>query len=796
MRSCTFLLFVFWVMFSPRQSSAQCVLEVSGVVSDLDTRERLADATILIRELNRAVVTSKSGEYTIKGLCPGSYTLIISHISCKDQVLHIDIKGDLHRDIALAHAEAELKEVVVRGSAGAGTTAVSAELKGRQLDATRGASLGESLRAINGVTTLQTGNNIYKPVIHGLHSNRVLILNNGIRQEGQQWGSEHAPEIDPFLANRLTVIKGASSIRYGGDAIGGVILVEPKLLPYGTSSVSGELNTAFFSNNRQGVISAMMEGSPLSKKEFAWRLQATAKRGGNARTPDYWLANSGVEELNMSATAGMRKQHSGSEFFYSLFSTRIGIYAGSHIGNITDLMDAIRLGEPPEYIKNVPFTYTIDRPYQQVIHHLLKWKSFKEIGTSARLNVTGSYQFNNRSEYDILRSSTRTSPQLELGLHTAGLDAVLDHFGGEHLKGSFGVSGMYQVNKYGYRYFIPNYNSLSLGVFVAEKYTKGNCVVEAGIRFDHKNISQITDNDDSPFDGLMGGALTPGEAYGTRVFNGLSGNLGVNYQKDNWKFVFSSTTAWRAPQVNELFSNGLHHGAARIETGKYNLRTERSYGLAAAIEYNDEKLFLDVDLYQKWINDFIFLRPSFPPQLTIRGAFPSFVFAQTDASIRGLDVQASYLIDNHFRFQVKGSLLRSKDLKKNDWLIQMPADRYETSTEYLFIDGKKYRNSYLKILVQHVRIQKRVPLTGNIELPVNGAIIKASDYSPPPPGYTLAGLEMGTTIDVNHRDLSIILSITNLLNSRYRDYLNAFRYFADDMGRNISLRIKIPLNIK
>ncbi|MEY3437012.1 MAG: hypothetical protein RL335_1468 [Bacteroidota bacterium] len=797
MRTCTFFLFLLGVTLFPAFSLAQCVLEVSGVVSDLDTRARLADATILVRELNRSVVTTRKGEYSVKGLCPGSYTLVISHISCKEEVIHIDIKGDLHRDIELGHAAAELQEVIVRGSAGAGTTAVVAELKGRQLDATRGLSLGESLRAINGVTTLQTGNNIYKPVIHGLHSNRVLILNNGIRQEGQQWGSEHAPEIDPFLANRLTVIKGASSIRYGGDAIGGVVLVEPKLLPYGTATVNGEWNTAFFSNNRQGVLSAMIEGSPHAKKDIAWRLQGTAKRGGNAHTPDYGLANSGIEELNMSATVGKRKQHSGSEFFYSLFSTRIGIFSGSHIGNVTDLMEAIRLGEPPRYIKNVPFTYRIDRPYQQVMHHLLKWKSFKDIGHSARINVTGSYQFNQRREYDIVRSTTRIAPQLQLGLHTAGLDAVLDHFGGKGLKGSVGISGMYQINQYTYRYFIPNYQSLSLGLFIAEKYTIGNWVIEGGARFDYKNIRNITDNDAAPFHTLMGGELAPGIAYGKRNFNGLSGNIGLNYHQDNWKFVLSGTTAWRAPQVNELFSNGLHHGAARIETGRSDLQTERSLGIASAIEYHDEKLFFDIDVYHKRISDFIYLRPSFPPQLTIRGAFPTFAFDQTDARLNGIDIQLSYLVDHHLRMQAKGSLLRAKDLVTNDWLIQMPADRYEVSAEYLLKDGRKFRQSYMKASVQHVRQQTRVPSTGNIELPVTGGgTIKSSDYATPPPAYTLSGIEFGTKLDVQHRDLSIILSVTNLFNIRYRDYMNAFRYFADDMGRNISLRIKVPLIIK
>jgi iron complex outermembrane receptor protein len=788
-------LFLFFLINSV-QAHAQCVLRFSGVVNDQDSRQRLADASVTIRELNQTALTSPKGEFSFKGICPGVYTIIITHVHCEPLTAHLHIKEDLHKDFVLPHSTGQLTEVVVRGSAGVGGTAVSADLHGRQLDATKGLSLGESLQKINGVTVLQTGNNIYKPVIHGLHSNRVLILNNGIRQEGQQWGSEHAPEVDPYLANRLTVIKGASSIRYGGDAIGGVILVEPKLLPYGITGVAGEINTAFFSNNRQGVLSAMIEGNHARHPAFAWRLQGTAKRGGNARTPGYWLDNSGIQELNTSVTMGWRKEKSGLELFYSLFSTKIGIFTGSHIGNVTDLINAINNGDPPDYIKDADFSYQIRRPYQQVIHQLLKAKAFYNLSDWGRLNVVGSFQHNNRQEYDIVRSP-RSNPQLELALGTAGMDVVLDHFKHEKIKGTLGVSGSYQNNSFNYRFFIPNYQSYNIGIFAAEKYSTGNWVMEAGVRYDWRSINDITDNDEAPFDALMGNELMPGDPYGSRSFSGFSANAGVNYKLNNWKFVLSGTTAWRAPQVNELFSDGLHHGAARIERGRSDLKTERSYGLAAAVDYSDTKWAFDVDFYHKRINDFMYLKPTYPPQLTIRGAFPTFEFDQTDARLTGVDVQLSYLIDNHLRLQAKASVLRAFDVVADDWLIQMPADRFEAAAEYLFNGGNRFPQSYVKITVGHVNRQTRVPETGNIEITQpDGSVTMESDYAPPPPGYTLAGFEAGTDIDVKHRSMTIILGVTNMLNTRYRDYLNAFRYFSDDMGRNISLRVKVPFEFK
>ena len=779
------------------QASAQCLVEFSGIINDADTRQRLSDATVTIRELKLETKTNAKGEFQFKGLCPGNYTVVISHISCQPLTAHIHLKEDLHKDFELPHTAGQLAEVVVKGSgaiASAGN--ITGDLHGKKLDAVKGQSLGEALKRITGVTTLQTGNNIYKPVIQGLHSNRVLILNNGIRQEGQQWGSEHAPEVDPYLANRLTVIKGASSIRYGGDAIGGVVLVEPKLLPYGVPGTVAELNTAFFSNNLQGVVSGMVEGSFAKHPAFAWRLQGTAKRGGNARTPDYWLANSGNQELNMSATAGWNKTTSGLELFYSLFSTKIGIFTGSHIGNVSDLENAIANGDPPDYIKNVDFTYKIDRPYQQVQHQLAKAKAFFNTGDWGRLNIIGSFQYNKRQEYDIVRTA-RSNPQLELSLYTTGLDIVLDHFKNSKWKGSVGVSGMYQSNDINYRFFIPNYQSANLGIFAVEKYTSGNWMLEAGLRYDWKSIDNITDNDAAPYDILMGNEFAPGDPYGTRFFSGVSGNLGANYKLDNWRFTIAGSSAWRSPQVNELFSDGLHHGAARMETGDPGLKPERSFGIAGAVNFSDSKWDVDVNVYFKRIDDFIFLKPTYPPQLTIRGAFPSFEYDQTNARLAGTDIQISYLFDNHFRLAGKASLLRAFDLTNDDWLIQMPSDRYEASAEYLFDGGNKFRETYVRLTVGHVTEQTRVPATGNIKVThPDGSVTFESDYAPPPPAYTLFGIEAGTDIDVSHRSMTIILGVSNLFNTEYRDYLNSFRYFSDDMGRNISLRVKVPFEFK
>jgi iron complex outermembrane receptor protein len=789
----SFLIFAVLVLLINLSSQAQCVLSVKGTVTDADTRSVLDKATVYLVELKKTVITNEKGEYVISGLCPGDYTLRISHAGCQTQEFHFHLKDDISKNIELPHQENTLKEVVVVGSASLQREGMSGEIRGRELDLTRGLSLGESLQRINGVSVLQTGNNIYKPVIQGLHSSRVLILNNGIRQEGQQWGSEHAPEIDPYIANRLTVIKGAASVRYGGDAIGGIVLVEPRLLRY-QKERSGELNLSAFSNNRQGVVSAMLEGSVGEKENNAWRIQATYKRGGNARTPDYWLKNSGVEEMNMSATTGWKKANKGIEVFYSIFHTRIGIFSGSHIGNLTDLETIIQAKQPPSYIRDAEFSYQIDRPYQRVQHHLVKVKAFSEQVGKSRISLTYSAQYNQRREYDITRSETDL-PQLELNLVTNMADLVWEHFSEKPWKGSMGVNVMHQDNFTNYRYFIPNYQAIDAGVWAAERFQYKKWQMELGLRYDHRSRFAISDNDKEPFNLLMGNIISGGDPYGTRTFQGLSGTAGLAYRfNDQLRASITGSSAWRSPQMNELFSNGLHHGAARIESGVPDLNPERAYSVLSALVFSNSKWEMDLGIYHKEINGFIYLKPTYPPLLTIRGAFPSFVFDQTDASLNGADFTLGYKFNNHFKSTVKSSWLRAYDRKEKTWLIQMPSDRYQADLQYTFIDGKKLKQSFVALSIQHVTEQKRVPPSGNIEIKqANGGVVMASDYLAPPPAYTLTHVEAGTTIGIYSRSVTFNLSVQNLFDVAYRDYMNAFRYFCLDRGRNISLKLKMPL---
>jgi iron complex outermembrane recepter protein len=755
---------------------AQCNLTFSGKITDDDTHANLEAATITLVDIKQTTQTNKDGKFEFRGLCAGHYDVLITHTSCEPLQTHIHITDDYETEYRLPHEKLLLEAVSVQSN-----TVKTNGLKSTQLEQQAGASLGETLKKINGVSALQTGTNVYKPVVNGLHSSRVVILNNGIRQEGQQWGSEHAPEIDTYLANNINLVKGAQTLRYGGDGIGGIILVEPKLLS-SKPGIQANLQTAVFSNNRMGALSAIVDGNLKKQPKLSWRLQGTLKKAGNARTRNYWLDNSGLEEMNMSAAIGYAGKKWQSDIFYSFFSTKLAVFSGSHIGNVTDLLNAINSAEPPSYIKDVPFTYTINRPYQQVQHHLLKLRNSIAF-RNAKLQMLTAVQYNDRNEFDKKRfASSSNSPQLSLGLFTVSNDLVLDHYSGKRLKGSIGMVTSYQNNSYAQRFFIPNYQAVNVALFAIEKYKWQKFTAEAGLRFDYRYFFNTTNNSGKQFD--------------NRTYNSVTYNGGISYKPNNSvQFGLQLASAWRAPNVNELYSSGLHHGAARIEVGNAQLKPERANSISVEANVNKHKWQLNSNVYVKNISNFIYLQPSLGPQLTIRGAFPGFAYSQTNALLYGVDAQLQYELTHHIVATTKASILYAKNIKTKEWLIQMPSNKYEGELTYTFNNFKRFTQSYATINGSFVAQQNRIPKTGAIELTdASGSKYYAADYILPPNGYALLNISLGTQLKLVKRIVGVQLGCTNLLNAAYREYLNAFRYFADEMGRNISLRLKIPIN--
>lgn len=768
-------------------TSSHCDCFIQGVVRDNTTKEPIVGAVVVIKEQNKGATTDINGRYRIANLCQGTYTLIGRIVGYQEKSYTIKLEHGAEQDIKLTENELHLANVDIKAEKIDNLTQTKNVLSDAALDQTRGQSLGDALKQISGVTTLQTGSSIAKPVIHGMHSNRVLIMNNGVRQEGQQWGSEHAPEIDPFVAKKITVLKGAAGVRYGSDAIAGVIMLEPEPLP-DSSSIGGEVNTVYFTNGNQVVSSGIIQGGIGFKKatipqSVGYRAQGTFKRGGDITTPNYRLANTGVSEINFSLSANYKRRNWQTEVFFSQFNTKIGVFSGSHIGNVTDLIEALQRGKPLSVYTPEQFTYTIGRPYQDVQHNLLKLKSSNQFRTG-KLSLTLGRQYDFRKEVDILRGDKNLVQIFQLTTYTGEL--LFEHKAlYKLLTGSIGINGNFQQNlttgtlrePRSSTVLIPNFLNWTGGIFLIERLVRSHWEIEGGMRYDFRNLDVYR---------IPRGQQAVIE--NNKQNENFTGTLGVNFRPNaQWNFLFNATSAWRAPTVNELYSDGVHHGAASYEKGDENLNPEVATNFSFTTNYVSKLVQLELHLYHNYIRNFIFLSPTGRPTLTVRGAFPEFWYTQTNARFSGADLSGIFQLQKHISLNSKVSYLQAQDITHAQPLIMIAPNRWENT---LHFDWKK---SGVSLTNLYVAKQNRVPTKVIFkDIPANEIIFNqyGGDFAPPPPAYMLWSAAFTQQLRVNRQPLSLSLTVTNLLNTTYRDYLNRFRYFADEMGRNFVIRAK------
>jgi iron complex outermembrane receptor protein len=750
---------LFLILFSQYVYSQQCNYSITGKITG-KSGLGLPGARISIAG-NKQVIADRNGGYTINNICAGDYIISCVIDTGLPVTKTVKVAGNIQLDFVLQELSTDLKEVVISSTREKElSTLNTVGLNNKQLFQSTGKTLGESLKSIPGLNSIQTGPSISKPVIHGLHSNRVLILNNGIRQEGQQWGSEHAPEIDPFTAAHVSVIEGAASIRYGSDALAGVVILEPAALPT-DKKIGGDVNLVGASNGRMGAVSGMLDGAVDG---FQWRAQGTLKRAGNFKTADYYLKNTGIAEDDYSGTLAYHKTNYGFNAFYSRYHSKMGIFDGSHVGNIQDLYAAFNRPKP---ITASYFSYKINRSYQQVTHDLLKLNSYYQFKNQGKMEIIYARQTDLRNEYDIDLPysddpAVLAAPQISFKIKTHTLDLLYHQPDKNNFSGTWGMSGITQGNVFkGIRYLVPNFRNYGAGIYGIEKYTKDKWTLEAGLRYDYRWLKVYRRNDNSLF------------VYNnTSIYQNVTASIGATWHATEHFSVSANTgTAWRAPSVNELYIKGIHLSAASYELGDSTLRSERSFNTSISFKYNTEKLFAQLNIYDNEINNFIYAKPSLQPITLVSGTYPMFTYTQANVRLRGLDAEADYTFLKNFTLISKTSLVRAFNKSIHDYLVFMPADRFDNALKYTWLS--KY------VSLQYVKVSRQTRVPPN------------SDYVAPPPGYGLLNSSFGMDLQAGKHILNIDFSVDNLTNVAYRDYLNRFRYYADDLGISFVLRTKL-----
>lgn len=737
----------------------------------------MTGASVVLVELQKRDVVHADGSFHLIGVPAGVYTLGVRRVGYRDVILRRAFSRDTVVTIVMQEFTYKTSDVIVQGERQSSTPSVTRDaivLTPADLDKHRGQTVGEALQTVAGVTLLQTGPSIAKPVIRGLHSQRVVVVNGGVQQEGQQWGAEHAPEIDPFSPNKIEILKGAAGVEYGAGAIGGVVRIEPEPLRFGTP-LSGSVIANYFSNNRQPAGSLILDYGKLPVAEnAAVRTQVSWRRAGDSHTPLYSLTNTAFSELSASVTAGIRNDDYEAEARYSYFGTELGILRASHIGNYNDMIRAIELGEP---LIQREFSYTIAPPKQQIAHHLATVR-FSTSTYLGKWDVQYGFQFNDRAEFDAHNTRISDSsflaqallrPAMTMKLFTHTLDAKLNHHEVETMSGVVGIQLMQQTNDRSGRVFlIPDFTSVNAGVYAIENLTLEGWAFNAGIRYDVRW--------QQAFPRLQGTTQTQ---LREETFASLSGAVGVMKVFGSSSLALNLTSAWRPPSINELFSNDVHHGTAQFEIGNAALSPERNISADMTLNLRGDAAQASVSVYAQRMSGFIYLLPDRTnPTITFRGVFPTMRYVQSNATMAGMELNGEIQLITWLRLQTVASMIRTMNLATREPLIFMPSDRARLTLHAHTEELYGMENPYIEAAVQLVRRQENVPV--------------GIDYTEPPAGYALADLAAGGTIHTLGLELTLNCEVRNLLNQPYRDYLSRYRYFALDVGRNIVFRISFP----
>lgn len=758
------------VCFSPFLSTSvyaqsnDCMITIEGVVIDEHDEEGLGFATIFLEEEKRGIVTDEKGAFTLHSVCEGEIHLVIQHINCEALRYHVHVHHDTSLVFHLEH-HTELLSTVTVESEKETSSQTKTTLKGKTLEQSRGKSLGEIMENIAGVSTLKTGPHIAKPIIHGLYGNRILLFNNGLEQEGQQWGREHAPEIDPFTVDQITVVKGAAAVKYGTRALSGVAVLTPKPLPT-DRHLHGSAHLVGMSNGRQAHLSATLEGSLFKSEVLTWRARGTFKNAGDAHAANYSLTNTGERLWNYALTMGYVHKKISSELHFNHYNNTTAILSAAHIGSLTDLQTALTQGIPRS---TEDFSYQIDNPKQLVQHYLLKAKWNYYLGDIGTIKTTYGFQFNHRREFDSRRADRSKRPVVDLTLLTHSFDAAFDYQWRKEWTGEVGIHYKFQDNSNipgtGAKPLIPNYRFHQPAIYWLTHWHRSKWGLELGSRYDfqHLHVKKFDEKNQ---------LIQP-----KHQFQSWANSFGLVVKPiEHLAYRLQVGSAFRPPHVSELYSEGLHQGTASIEKGDPNLGVEKALKLTNTLTYSAHAFSAEWSTYWHRINNYIYLQPQKEPSLTIRGAFPVFQYTQTDAHIFGMDASARLVFLKNAYWESRASWTRGRNVTEKRNLLWMPAPRWQNKLGYSIPKVGRWEAWEFSVKGQQIWRQRHAPLE--------------EELAPPPDGYFLVSVSTNAHLPLTTQSLSVYFTINNLFNVSYRDYLNRLRYFADDLGRNIEIRLK------
>lgn len=791
-------LLLYFIPLSLLAQNAKTKGYLDGKVLDKISGQPLAGATIYIHELKTGAITNDSGYFKTPQVNTGSYTIEITYQGYAADVEPVNISSNsLTRSFKLSPTYVEQQAVTVTGVAATSTKRATQPItivRHDDLVKTTSSNLIDALsKSVPGVSSITTGPAISKPVIRGLSYNRVVVVNDGIRQEGQQWGDEHGIEIDDYSAQRVEVLKGAASLAYGSDAIAGIINIQSQL-PAPEGTIKGNFISEYQTNNRLRGFGGNLSGTTNG---FNWGAYASFKGAQDySNKYDGPVFNSKFYNANFGGMIGLTRSWGHNYLLASNFNQHVGMVEGER-DSLTgafikaDANGSTSIATGQDFKQIMP-----DVPYQHVQHFKLISDNTFKLGTG-RLDAIAGFQRNQRREYGNSENATVPDAYFDLKTINYSLNYHWPYTG--NFKTSAGISGMYQNNQNkAEEVLIPDYNSFDIGGFIYTQYNKDKLSFNAGVRLDNRHLQSQA---------MMVGNVQKFTAF-SKNFSNVSASAGISYQASN-EITLKANVAkgFRAPNMAELASNGAHEGTLRYEVGSPSLKSEDSYEADGGMEINTEHVSFSANLFYNYIHHFIFYRrvqnaagaDSLLHDAGTNQDLQVFRFSQQTAFLYGGELH----VDVHphpldwLHFENTFTYVRAQFTQAIDGSINVPfipAARYISELRSNFLSkGKSWKNVYAMITADYTFRQNR-PFTG-------------FDTETPTSDYLLFNAGIGT--DVAHHGktiFTIALAGNNLGNIAYQNHLNRLKYLdvnnvtgrqgVYEMGRNFSIKVNVPLDFK
>ena len=733
-------------------SSTYAQNSITGTVMDKTMKEPVAFANVYLPQLEKGTETDENGLFIIDNLPSGTYKLVISFLGYETLSLSINIPNINPLTIDLVPSAIEMEEVIISTpfhKLQSDNVMKVEQEKITDLKAQGAINLSDGITNIAGVQSISTGLSIGKPVIRGLSSNRVLVYTQGVRLENQQFGDEHGLGLNDSGIESVEVIKGPASLLYGSDALGGVLYFNPERFAMENTS-SSDVSYNYFSNTQGFNTNA---GFKSSGEKFKFIFRGGVAEHSDYNTKSYRVTNSRFKEQDFKAALGYQSSKFKTELRYNINNLKPGI---------------------PEEIGEQSTNKTPLSPFQEVTNHVFSSKSVVFFNNSS-LDINLGFLYNDRKEFEDEHDHEEDHNEDEDGheedheedhedeLHTA-LQMKLKTFNYDikyHLPtfGKFetivGVQGMNQTNtNYGEEQLIPDAITNDFGVLAVSHIHFEKVDIQLGVRYDNRTIDVL--NGINPnyhsFNGSFG--------VKTKLAEGITARLNM-------------ASGFRAPNLAELTSDGVHHGSNRYEIGNADLINEQNFQTDFALEYRNNHIELFANPFYNIVNNYIFLSPN---GNIIEGS-PAFDYLQADANLYGGEFGLHFHPHplDWLHFESSFETVTGK-LKNDEYLPLIPSNTLNNTIRIEYHKGW-IKEGYTFIKLSTVFDQNNV-----------------STFETSTPGYNLLSAGAGGKIKMFDRDLTITISGNNLTDKEYINHLSRLKSDGIfNIGRNITVGLTYNL---